>query len=178
LEQMTHRLLSQRTFEAAAETLLNDVVALHGAEYGDLQLMIGNELVVVAQRGLSAAFLQAFRRVRRDDGCACGRALRLGRTVVVPDVARDPEYMVFWKDAEAAGYRAVQSTPVGRQSGKVLGMVSTMFANVHEPPPIELQTLMYYSRIAADYLAKLLTGETMAAKAEQMNRALYADVVA
>src|SRR5215813_12439060 len=123
LEQMTHRLLSQRTFEAAAETLLNDVVALHGAEYGDLQLMIGNELVVVAQRGLSAAFLQAFRRVRRDDGCACGR---------------------------------------------VLGMVSTMFANVHEPTPIELQTLMYYSRIAADYLAKLLTGETMAAKAEQM----------
>src|SRR5262249_26328032 len=101
LDQMTGRLLSQRTIETAIDTILNDVVALHGAEYGDLQLAVGDELVIVAQRGLSAPFLQAFSRVKKESGCACGRAWRLGRTVVVTDVDRDPEYAAFRKDARA-----------------------------------------------------------------------------
>ena len=95
LEQMTQRLQSQRSFEAATETLLNDVVALHGAEYGDLQLLVGNDLILVAHRGLSVPFLRAFRRVTPGDGCACGRALREGRTVVVVDVTKDPDYAAF-----------------------------------------------------------------------------------
>jgi GAF domain-containing protein len=178
LEQMTQRLQAQRSFEAAVETLLNDVVALHGAEYGDLQLLVGENLFVVAQRGLSAPFLRAFRRVDKADGCACGRALREGRTIVVPDVMQDPEYAAFRCEATAAGYRAVQSTPLTTSRGRVLGMVSTLFANVHEPTPIELETLARFSRIAADYLEHLLGADTLAAQAQRMNTALYADAVA
>ncbi len=178
LEQMTQRLHAQRSFEAAAETLLNDVVALHGAEYGDLQLLVGDDLVVVAQRGLSARFLRAFRRVCKADGCACGRALRAGCTVVVADVMRDPDYAAFRGEATAAGYRAVQSTPLGTSRGRVLGMVSTLFANVHEPTPIEIETLARYSRVAADYLEHMLGAKTLAAEAQRMNEALYADAVA
>jgi GAF domain-containing protein len=177
LDQMTHRLLSQRTFEAAADTLLNDVVALHGAEYGDLQLAVGDELIIVAQRGLSASFLRTFRRVRKDDGCACGRAFRLGKTVVVADVETDPEYAAFRSDAESAGYRSVQSTPLVTRSGSVLGMVSTMFVDVHEPTPIELEMLGRYCKIGAEYLMTLLGNEKLPAKAERMSRALYADML-
>ncbi len=178
LEQMTQRLQAQRSFEDAVETLLNDVVALHGAEYGDLQLMVGDDLAVVAQRGLSAKFLHAFRRVGKADGCACGRALQTGRTVVVPDVMTDPGYAAFRAEAKAAGYRAVQSTPIRTSRGRVLGMVSTLFANTHEPTPIELDTLARYCRVAADYLETLLGGETLAARAQRMHAALYADAVA
>src|SRR5262245_6783587 len=178
LEQMTQRLEAQRSFEAAIETLLNDVVALHGAEYGDLQLLIGDELVLVAQRGLSASFLRAFRRITPADGCACGRALREGRTVVVADVTRDPDYAAFRDEAQAAGYRSVQSTPITTSRGRVLGMVSTLFANVHEPTPIELDTLTRYSRVAADYLETLLGAAPLAAKAERMHAALYSDALA
>jgi GAF domain-containing protein len=178
LEQMTQRLQAQRSFEAAIETLLNDVVALHGAEYGDLQLLVGEDLVVVAQRGLSAPFLRAFRRITKADGCACGRALREGRTIVVADVMQDPDYAAFHAEATAAGYRAVQSTPIATSRGRVLGMVSTLFANVHEPTPIELETLARFSRVAADYLEHLLGADTLAAKAQRMNTALYADAVA
>ncbi len=178
LEQMTQRLQAQRSFEAAAETLLNDVVALHGAEYGELQLLVGDELIVVAQRGFSAPFLRAFRRVCKADGCACGRALRAGRTVVVADVMQDPGYAAFRAEARAAGYRAVQSTPLTTGRGRVLGLVSTLFANVHRPTPIEIDTLTRYSRVAADYLEGLLGGETLAAKAGRMHQALHADAVA
>jgi GAF domain-containing protein len=178
LEQMTQRLQAQRSFEAAIETLLNDVVALHGAEYGDLQLLVDDQLVVVAQRGLTAAFLRTFRRVTRADGCACGRALREGRTIVVADVMKDPDYAAFRGEAVAAGYRAVQSTPIATSRGRVLGMVSTLFANPHEPTPIELETLARYCRVAADLLERMLGAETLAAEAQRMNEALYADAVA
>jgi GAF domain-containing protein len=178
LEQMTQRLQAQRSFEAAIETLLTDVVALHGAEYGDLQLLVDDELVLVAHRGLSATFLRAFRRVDKADGCACGRALREGRTIVVADVMQDPDYAEFRSEAETAGYRAVQSTPLTTSRGRVLGMVSTLFANVHEPTPIELDTLARYSRIAADYLEALIGADTLAAEAQRMNAALYADALA
>jgi GAF domain-containing protein len=178
LEQMTLRLRSQRSFEAAVEVILNDVVALHGAEFGDLQLLAGDELVIVAQRGLSAPFLRTFRRVHKADGCACGRALRLGETVVITDVTRDAEYAAFLQDAESAGYRAVQSTPIVTCGGSVLGIVSTLFANVHQPTPIELETLGRYCGIAAEYLVKLLGRENLAANAERMSDALYAEAVA
>jgi GAF domain-containing protein len=176
-DQLTYRLLSQRTFEAAADTLLNDVIALHGAEFGDLQLAVDDELVLVGQRGLPASFLRTFRRVKKEDGCACGRALRLGKTVVVADVETDPEYAAFRTDAESAGYRSVQSTPLVTRSGSVLGMVSTMFANVHEPTPIELEMLGRYCQSAAEYLTTLLGNENLPAKAEQMSRALYDDML-
>ena len=56
LEQMRGRLRAKKTFETAIEGILDDVVALHGAEFGDVQLPIGNELVIVAQRGLRPNF--------------------------------------------------------------------------------------------------------------------------
>lgn len=178
LEQMTQRLEAQRDFEAAIETLLNDVVALHGAEFGDLQLLIGDDLVLVAHRGFSPRFLRAFRRISRAHGCSCGRALREGRTVVVADVTKDPGFAAFRDEAQAAGYRSVQSTPIATSRGRVLGMVSTHFANVHEPTPIELDTLARYCRIAADYLEAQLGTGTLAARAQRMHEALYADAMA
>jgi len=178
LEQMTHRLQSQRSFAAAIETLLKDVVALHGAEFGDLQLAAGDELVIVAQCGLTLPFLRAFQRVSQADGSACGRALRLRRTVVIADIARDPVYAKYQRHAETAGYRAVQSTPIVARNGRVLGVVSTMFANPHTPTPIEIETLGRYCEVAAEYLLKLLGNEDLATEAERMSETLYAESVA
>jgi len=174
LAQMTQRLFQKRTFEEAIQALLDDVIALHGAEYGNVQLPVGDELAIVAQRGLSRAFFDAFRRVKKDDGCACGRALRLGASVVISDVETDPGFAAFRKDARTAGFRAVQSTPFFTKDGNLLGVVSTHFANVHEPSQIEMQTLKTYSVVAADYACRLLRGSTLAAKAEQMSEELYA----
>src|SRR4051794_2378618 len=103
LAQMTGRLRAQETFESAVEVVLDDVVALHGAEFGDFQLSAGNELVLVAQRNLSAPFLETFRRVRKNDGCVCGRALRTGESVIVPDIDTDADFAPFRGDARAAG---------------------------------------------------------------------------
>jgi hypothetical protein len=39
--QMTQRLFLSRTFEEAVHTILDDVIALLGAEYGNVQLSMG-----------------------------------------------------------------------------------------------------------------------------------------
>lgn len=172
--QMTQRLLQSKTFEEAIHTVLDDVIALLGAEYGNVQLSLGDELVIAAQRGLSADFLKTFRQVKKEDGSACGRALRLGETVIIRDVENDPEFAAFRPDAKRAGFRSVQSTPFITNDGNVLGMVSTHFANAHEPTSLEMQTLKKYSVVAAEHLNKLLGGIPLATKAEQMSEELYA----
>jgi GAF domain-containing protein len=176
--QMTQRLSLNRTFEGAVQTILDDVIALLGAEYGNVQLSIGDELVIAAQRGLSADFLKAFRRVKKDDGSACGRALRLGEPVIVRDVEQDPEFAAFRPDAKKAGFRSVQSTPFIARDGTVLGMVSTHFAHAHEPTALEMQTLKKYSVAAAGHLNRLLGDVPLATKAEQMSEGLYARTLA
>jgi GAF domain-containing protein len=138
LDQMTARLRARRKFEDAAIGILDDVIALHGAEFGDLQLLSGGELVIVAQRGLPADFLEVSLRVDCADGSACGRTLRDPQPVVISDVETDPEYAEFRGIAQATGYRSVQSTPLVVSSDRVIGIVSTLFTGVHEPTPIEM----------------------------------------
>ena len=71
---LSKRLYAARAFEEAIDTILDDTIALLGAEYGNVQLPIGDALAMVAQRGLSGRFLMAFRRV--------------GRTTTAPVAAR------------------------------------------------------------------------------------------
>jgi hypothetical protein len=71
--QMTRRLLENRTFEGAIQTILDDVIALLGAEYGNIQLSIGDE---AGHRCAARSFgrvLRTFRRVKKDDGSAAAR---------------------------------------------------------------------------------------------------------
>jgi hypothetical protein len=99
--------------------------------------------------------------------------MRTRQPVIIPDVKADEGYRPFVAAAEQAGYRAVQTTPLFTTADRLIGMVSTHFANVHTPTKIELETLIAYSRIAGDHLYKLLGNNDLAAKARSMQRVLY-----
>lgn len=171
LAPMVQRVLQTHTLEDAIQTILDDVIAMHGAEYGNVQLPSGEELVIVAQRGLSDEFLKTFRR--KEDGSACGRALRLGQQVIIEDVETDPEFSQFRPEAHRAGFRSVQSQPFISGSGMFMAIVSTHFANTHTPTLLERETLKKYSVVAADRLFGLLEGDNLGSRAEQMTKALY-----
>jgi hypothetical protein len=173
IEQMSMRLKDCANFEDAVELVLDDMVALQGAECGDLQLAAGNELLLVAQRGLPRDFLEFFRRVTPNQGCVCGRALRTRTTIVVFDVEQDSEFAPYLPYARIAGYRAVQSTPLISPTGIIVGMASTKFKNPHRPTAIEIQTLSDYSPIAADRLLSLLDQGTLSDKAEKMCEQMF-----
>ena len=169
IQQMRVRLLAAQTFEQTVARILSDIIDLHGAEFGNVQLPVGDELVIAAQRGFRGPFLKTFERVRSDDDCACGRALRDGQTVVITDVEEDEEYAPFRQIAREAGYRAVQSTPLFAADHVFIGVVSTHFANVHRPTKIEMETLTQYAVVAANRLHEL-AGDSLSSKALAMSR--------
>lgn len=176
LPQMNQRLPASATFEAAIATILADVVALHGAEFGNAQLVHGAKLVMVAAHGLRSPFLLAFREVRTADGCACGRAWQTGEPVIVADVYQDEAYAPFRAIANEAGYRSVQSTPLIASNGIAFGMVSTLFANRYVPTEIEMGTCKAYCALAADRLQVLLERSSLALEAQKLHDALYGNL--
>ena len=152
------------------------MVALHGAEFGNVQLAVGDKLVIAEGHGLRVPFLLAFREVRITDGCACGRAWQTGEQIIVADVNQDKPYAPFAKIAEEAGYRSVQSTPLIAQDGTRLGMVSTLFANPYVPTSIEMAVCKKYCTLAADHLQILLDGSPLEVEAQRLHDTLYTNV--
>jgi GAF domain-containing protein len=173
LGEMAVRVLSTRTFEEAVQTILDDVIAFHDAQYGAVHLPVGDNLVIAAQHGFGPQFLQMFRHVKTGDGFACGRARRLGQSIVVADVEKDPDFASYRSAAKEAGFRSIQSTPFITEEGKLIGIVSVHFAAPGGPRRSEGGAFDLYSTVAAEQAYHLLGGVALAAKAAQMSDDLY-----
>ena len=173
IDQMKKRLLAEPSAAAAITRILDDAIALSGAEFGTFQLPADGELLLVESRGFKLPFLKTFRVVAADHGLACGRTLRTLETVLIEDTEADAEFAPLRPVAKAAGYRSVVTTPlaVGRT---LMGVVATHFANVHRPTAIELRILEEYGAFAATYLQELLEGEPPGELARRLNDQLYA----
>ena len=174
LEQMTNRLRARETLRAIVDTILTDVIALHGAEFGNIQLASGDELILVGERGLGREFVRAFSRVTKADTTGCARAFRSGEAIVIADINQDPEFKPYVQAAAAVGFQAVQSTPLISSDGELLGVVSTHFASPHEPTPIEMDTVVKYAGIAADRIKRNLGARSILDEARRLHRELLA----
>jgi PAS domain S-box-containing protein len=112
------------------------------------------KLKIEAHRGFKQEFLDFFREVSAADDSACGRVLRTGERIVIDDVETDTLYAPFHSIAQAAGYRAVQSTPIKNCEGVLLGTLATHFRSVYKPDSHDLRLLDLYVRQAADIIER------------------------
>jgi GAF domain-containing protein len=149
-EGLQRRLTQSTDLESVLEVALDAAIALHRADFGNIQLYRGGVLTIVAQRGFDQPFLDRFKTVSIADDSACGRALREGRSVVIADVESDPEFADFRHVASAAGFRAVQSTPLVTSRGQFVGMLSTHFAEPYVPSKAEMTLVGFCATVAAD----------------------------
>src|SRR5262249_44922477 len=100
-------------------------------------------------------------QVRVDEGSACAQAMRSGQRIILEDVELDPAYEPHRRIAAAAGYRAVQSTPLKSRNGSVLGMLSTHFRLPQRVSERNQRLLDLYARHAADLIERLRTEEAL-----------------
>jgi PAS domain S-box-containing protein len=144
------------------------------ADYGSIQLYNPHKkgLEIVVQRGFPQAFLDTFKLVSPEDNSACGRALRKGARIVIEDVLTDEEYTSFRDIAAAAGYRAVQSTPLLVSGGPVLGILSTHFRSPHRPSEHQLRLLDLYARQASELVDRLRSEHALRESEDRFRRAL------
>lgn len=142
--------------------ILDAAVEATAADMGNIQLLDAKtgHLLIHLQRGFKPPFLEFFNSVHANQA-ACGTALKCGQRVVVPDVADSPVFSAndCLEIMLDAGVRAVQSTPLIAKSGRLWGMLSTHYRNVHHPGKKDLRLIDYF----ADWAAELLDTEFRAA---------------
>ncbi|MDB5308490.1 MAG: hypothetical protein JWO38_2692, partial [Gemmataceae bacterium] len=172
LHELSTRLLRSPDLPATLNEVLDAAVTVLGADMGTVQLHDPRTgtLEVVAQKGFGEEFLDRFRRVGTDTESACGRALRAGARVVIEDVRTDPGYEPYREAAEAAGYQAVQSTPLLRPCGGPLGMLSTYFRRPHRPSERDLRILDLYAAQAAAAIDNAQLYQAARAVGEELRR--------
>ena len=170
---MLSRLRRQPDLPSALDTAIRDIVALHGAEFGNVQLVGDDDhLWIVAHTGFSRPFLSAVGRIPREAGTVCARALRARKSVHIRDVARDPIFRPFRALASHTRFRSVLSSPLISSEGACIGVVSAHFTNLKTPTDIEVKTLESYCSKVADHLLSKKSAADLAAQAAKLNRSM------
>jgi len=142
---------------------LEGALSLGGADRGNLQLVnpATGSLVIVADHGFGAEFLEYFAAVD-DDRSACGRAAKRQAQTVIVDVRTDPGFAPHRAIAEASGFRAVLSTPLIDGAGRLVGVVSTHYRRPHYPPRRDRQIMERYGEFVGRAMAGRLTAASVA----------------
>ena len=151
------------TLKRGLEEILDAGISLLGADMGNIQLLNPQKqaLEIVAHRGFGPDFLARFRDVTTMDSTSCGRCLRTGERIILEDVNKDAEFATHRAAAAAAGYRAVQSTPLFGADGKPIGIFSTHFREPHRPTEQEMRWLDLYTHRAALFIERVRTEEQL-----------------
>ncbi len=180
LHQSSTNLWRSRGLSAGLQEMLDTAIALLGADLGNVQILNSHTpvLEIVAQRGFQQDFLDFFREVSTDAECACGRALREGRTTIIEDVETEDSFAPYRQVAAAAGYRGVVSTPLVGRDGVPLGMLSAHFRHPRRPSEQELRRLDLYAHQCADFIEWTRTEQALLQSEERFRSlvSIIADV--
>jgi PAS domain S-box-containing protein len=144
-------------------------VEITGADMGHVQTVdrLNNALELVAHRGFAGGDLERLRDIHSQSETPWGRELASRRRVIVPDIAADPTYRPGNEAAGSTGYRAVQSTPLLSRDGRVLGVLSTFYAEPRTPSDRDLRLLDLYTQQAADYIDRRRAEEEISTSVSQ-----------
>lgn len=156
--------LYQELLEAAALLMRSDFASMqrYHPERGKLELL--------AHRGFSPEAAAFWAWVHADSTSTCALALRRHERVI----ARDVETFEFVAGTEdlvlyrANGIRSVQTTPLLTRGGTLIGMISTLWKQPHEPSERDLRLLDIVARQAADLIERTAAMEAMRDQTRQL----------
>ncbi|MAT96178.1 MAG: hypothetical protein CL608_03470 [Anaerolineaceae bacterium] len=152
LHELSDRLLRGEGTEALAERMLDALMEYHDADFGDVQLLApdGSGLEIVAQRGFERAALS---KTQNSAGRSHSQALKNKCPVVSEDIQSDTDLAPNANSLAKAGVRALQSTPLVKSDGHVIGVISTYFRKPHRLPVGTMQVTALFAQQGANRLA-------------------------
>src|SRR5579863_868678 len=151
LHAIATRFVREGDLPALLEEVVDAAVSIVGADMASIQLRdpLSGELKLAAQRGFAQPVVEHFASVRPDAESSDREAMR------------------------AAGVLAIQTTPLGSRSGKVVGLLSTYFRRVHQLPSHSLKLLELLALQCADAIERARWAEeaaTLNARAEYAHK--------
>ncbi len=157
--------------EPLLQGIMDAAVAIVGADKGTLQLVEGDSLRIVAHHGHERPFLDFFASAD-NVASVCGEATRRGERVVVEDVEASPLFagtpsLPVLRDA---GVRAVQSTPLLRRQGELLGILTTQWGVPYLPDEHDLWRIDLIARQAADIIEHTRAEEELRRSHEELEQ--------
>ncbi len=179
MQQISAQLIEHDNIEALYERIMDTAVGIMRSDFASMQRLYPErgakgELRLLGHRGFSEAAAATWQWVSADSNCICGEALRTGGRVIVPDfetcpfVAGTPGQAAY----RSAGIRSAKSTLLRSRSGKVLGMISTHWRQVHQPTESELRLFDVLARQAADLIERRQGEEALRESAARTERAV------
>ena len=178
LQEISTRLIPADDAGYLFEELITAAVDIMRADQGIIQLLEpGRELQILAAKGIDASQLYQFEHMSSVPGTVCAAALQQKKRVIISDYSSSPKFSST-DTAQAHirnGVMATQSTPLISRSGRVLGIVSTYWKNVHQPSERQLRLLDILARQAAD-LVERHQSEVALRQSEERYRTLFSSI--
>ena len=173
LHEVGSRLWLKRDLRQALDEILAGAIELLKADMGTIRILDGTRgvLKIEAQRGFTQEFLDGFGELSVDGDSPCCRALRSAERLMITDIGADEIFAPHRASAGAAGYSAVQSTPIMSRDGVLLGTLATHFRAAQKPPDQDLRLLDLYVRQAADIIEHHRADDALRASEERLRLA-------
>jgi len=176
LQELSSGLLIEDDLEAMLNAVLTACMQLLGADKGNLQLFDEDEKAFKTgvQRGFTQGFFDNFKAIGKESRSVWSIALEQRRRVIVEDVSKEPEIAELAGFFAEHGVQAMQATPIFGHEGKVLGVLSTHFAEPHRLSGRELRLLDLYVQQAERVLERKQAEEALRKSEERLALALDA----
>ena len=149
LHDLTFRIARRTETPKLLETTLDAAIELTRAEKGTMQLYnsASNTAALAFQRGFKDDFVQSFDFIIKSTESTCGERLRRGEAVATEDVLESAAFKGSSATAllQAAGVRAIHSTPVIARNGRLLAVFSMAWSR---PLKLDIDTVRLLGLIA------------------------------
>ena len=175
LQTISSQLQQDHQSEQLYEQILDAALLLMKSDAGSIQVLDEekHELVLLAFTGFDGEAAQAFLRIPAGAGTVCDLALRQSQRIIVPNI-EECDFLVgtdYLSMLLRSGLCAVQSTPLVSRNGRVVGMISTHWHEVHEPSERELRLLDLVARQVADLLDRKQAYDALSESESRLRRA-------
>lgn len=136
--------------------LLDSAMKVMESDLASIQLYCNTteQLKLVATKNIHPRSIAFWQIVSATSGSICGEALRTQTRITVTDV----ETIDFVKEEieifRLSGIRAVQSTPLVSQQGKLIGMISTHWKEQRQFSENDFEFFDDFARLAADIISQ------------------------
>lgn len=180
LHKISTQLIQENEAEALHEKVVDAAMAIMRSDFASMQLFHPErgELRLLAYRGFTPAAAAFWEWVRPASSSTCGVALATRHRSIVADIELS-DFLRGSEDLETyrhTGIRAVQSTPLISRAGRLLGMISTHWSQVHRPSDHDLRLLDVLARQAADLIERT-EGEQVAQRLSAIVDSSYDAIV-